>query len=516
MKKTYKFLVLILSLFFGFMFKVNAVSYCNDQTISTFNSSSSNTPASDQDISCGYDNGASERGHGYEFVEIYRSYDSNYGESYYVYNVVSSGGGQPNEYKMILCTAKFNSGDIVTYTEYDENSQSMLPYHSMGADTMEGDFYPNYSNGDYNDNLYYLLTEHNTDAHPNGMCPMYAGIKTVTYEDYQTEEFVYMYESYAVDTNGDETMTQFGDTVGGGTWINEMDRLSTTDELHDGYEYTRSDDGSVGYSAVTDVTVVPAKVKSGKITENQTIQEHYESNPCKTVGVLKTLKITHTIVDILKVISPIIIIIMASIKFGKAAINGDNDATKDASKYLVKKLILAVAIFLVPTMINLIVDIVYESPSVDDKSVKFGYCTVCLTGDKSTCDLYIETIENNQDADNIDEIIDDVVNPDYSDPNCSLASYNGLETYCRENSGGGNTAYGECIKANREYYERKCNCKNENYSGLSIYVFSKCQSQPENVRPQCAKDVTGQAASEARRLCEQGLSREEVARALDD
>ncbi|MCR5787838.1 MAG: hypothetical protein K6G37_01985 [Bacilli bacterium] len=503
MKKTYKFLVLIIALFFGYIVNASATSVCTDTTISNFNSSTTNIPASDQNISCGYDNGTSGRGRRYSFIEIYHASSATYGDSYYVYKV-SKGGASATTYKMMLCTAKFDD-NIVTYTEYSDEVGSMLPYSSMGADTMEGEFYPNYSNGDYNDNFYYFISDHDTELHPDGMCPEYAGFKTRTFDDgTQDETFVYMLEGVSSDNNGDSHIIINQDAVGF-SYEDYMTRLTVTDNQHSGYEHTED-----GYAATTDVLVVPPKIKATKVTEPDTIYEYYESNPCKTAGVLKTLRIVRTVIDIAKVVAPLIIIIVSSIKFGKAAVGGDQNALQDASKYFIKKIILSVVIFLVPTAINLVTDLVYESPNINDKSAKFGYCVTCLSGSKTSCDAYIDAIENNQNPEEIEEIIDEIDNPDYSNPQCELASYNGLATYAESHCSG--SVNGNCYQAIindanlKSVYKRKCNCKDNNFNGLNAYAASMCESQDVTIRENCLNSVRSQAQSEYRTRCEQNVA----------
>ena len=77
----------------------------------------------------------------------------------------------------------------------------------------------------------------------------------------------------------------------------------------------------------------------------------------------------------LKVAVPIIIIVMASIEFGKAAISSDDKAIGKAAKNLVQKLVIGIVIFFIPTIVNIIIGIVGE---MNDSSDEIAGCKTCL------------------------------------------------------------------------------------------------------------------------------------------
>ena len=63
------------------------------------------------------------------------------------------------------------------------------------------------------------------------------------------------------------------------------------------------------------------------------------------------------IFDWVRIIAPIIVIVLTSIDFAGALLKDDKDALSKASGKLVKRLIVAIALFLVPTILNILIDI---------------------------------------------------------------------------------------------------------------------------------------------------------------
>ena len=63
---------------------------------------------------------------------------------------------------------------------------------------------------------------------------------------------------------------------------------------------------------------------------------------------------------------PILLIIMGSIDFGKAAITSDSDALSKATKKFATRIGAGVAVFLLPTIINFIFDFIPVRNSFDE------------------------------------------------------------------------------------------------------------------------------------------------------
>lgn len=58
----------------------------------------------------------------------------------------------------------------------------------------------------------------------------------------------------------------------------------------------------------------------------------------------------------IQIIAPIIVIVLGSVDFASAILQDDKDALKKASNKLIKRLIIAIALFLLPILINFLLD----------------------------------------------------------------------------------------------------------------------------------------------------------------
>lgn len=112
---------------------------------------------------------------------------------------------------------------------------------------------------------------------------------------------------------------------------------------------------------------------------------------CEEEGVLKTLRIVHTLLVIAKIIVPLILIILGSIDYGKAAMAGDADMLEKTTAKLIKKLIVGIMIFLIPTIVDGIISFSQsDKDAADAKTGEFKKCALCFAGDKM-CDTYINS-----------------------------------------------------------------------------------------------------------------------------
>lgn len=92
----------------------------------------------------------------------------------------------------------------------------------------------------------------------------------------------------------------------------------------------------------------------------------------------KSLKIFQVIgyfLLIAKIIAPIILIILGSITFAKAALSNDEKATMDAAVMFGKKVLIGLIIFFVPTVLDFGLSLV---SGVSDTMQKFENCTACI------------------------------------------------------------------------------------------------------------------------------------------
>lgn len=97
------------------------------------------------------------------------------------------------------------------------------------------------------------------------------------------------------------------------------------------------------------------------------------SNFCEDTGILKALRIVGYFIFIAKILIPVILIVTGSMDFGKAVIEGKEDSMKKASNSLIRRAIIAVLVFLIPTVINYIFGVVIKSNFSD-----YNNCRACI------------------------------------------------------------------------------------------------------------------------------------------
>ncbi len=113
--------------------------------------------------------------------------------------------------------------------------------------------------------------------------------------------------------------------------------------------------------------------------------------PCES-ELLYTFRIIGYVIYAIKVLVPIIIIIMASVDFGKAMISGDDKDLKSSTTNIIKKIIIGVVVFFIPTLLMFVINLI---DSTNEVQSDFNKCTVCVldvTSDE--CKLNILNIEN--------------------------------------------------------------------------------------------------------------------------
>lgn len=106
---------------------------------------------------------------------------------------------------------------------------------------------------------------------------------------------------------------------------------------------------------------------------------------CEDSGFLSTILLAKTILEILCIVVPIILIVMLAIDLSKIIMGGDLDRTvKIVSKSIISKTLAAVAIFFVPTLVNLLLSMVNE--------VSYN-ASACWTNANSTTIAQFKAIE---------------------------------------------------------------------------------------------------------------------------
>ena len=108
------------------------------------------------------------------------------------------------------------------------------------------------------------------------------------------------------------------------------------------------------------------------------------NNFCSRSEVSGTFRFLGYIFFILKILIPIIIIVMASIDFGKAVIAQKDDEIKKSMKALVIRIIAGIIIFFVPSILNFVLNVISEDNKYgpnnlyNENTGTFKDCTTCL------------------------------------------------------------------------------------------------------------------------------------------
>ena len=109
---------------------------------------------------------------------------------------------------------------------------------------------------------------------------------------------------------------------------------------------------------------------------------------------MKIFKFIGTIITFIKIIVPIILVIMGSIDLAKAVMAQKDDEIKKGYQSLMKRVIVAVIIFFLPSLVSMIIGLVGEEEnSVKDENgtavkVDNTKCWKCaISGSNNACSL---------------------------------------------------------------------------------------------------------------------------------
>lgn len=98
---------------------------------------------------------------------------------------------------------------------------------------------------------------------------------------------------------------------------------------------------------------------------------------CEYGGVVRTFKIIGILINIVKVVVPILIIITAMINISKTILSGKTDDLKANFMQLAKQIIAGLVIFCIPTVLDFAFDNLAGDGTAYDPS-GFTVCTNCL------------------------------------------------------------------------------------------------------------------------------------------
>ena len=108
---------------------------------------------------------------------------------------------------------------------------------------------------------------------------------------------------------------------------------------------------------------------------------------CEREGILRAFKIGYLLLNIIRVLVPTIIVIIGTKDLMNAILQNDTDEMKKAPAIFIKRLIAGLAVFLIPSFINVTFNMVSNYEKEPDG---FTSCSVCLS-DSKECDTLIET-----------------------------------------------------------------------------------------------------------------------------
>lgn len=138
------------------------------------------------------------------------------------------------------------------------------------------------------------------------------------------------------------------------------------------------------YSASDDDTL--GGFEEGSMTEyNPSITQNMDDEPlpiqeikfCEETGVLKTFQVVGYLLYIAKIVVPLLLIILGSIDFAKSVLSSDDNAPKENLMNFIKRIIIAIIIFLIPTILNFLLSLVNGASETFEDS-EFTNCTTCL------------------------------------------------------------------------------------------------------------------------------------------
>lgn len=90
------------------------------------------------------------------------------------------------------------------------------------------------------------------------------------------------------------------------------------------------------------------------------------------------MKFFNTVLTIFKIVIPVLLIIFGMIDLGKAVVSSDEKAIKSSTSSLIKKLVAALVIFFLPTIVSAIINL---TGAKDDNGKPIGStaCIKCVT-----------------------------------------------------------------------------------------------------------------------------------------
>lgn len=94
---------------------------------------------------------------------------------------------------------------------------------------------------------------------------------------------------------------------------------------------------------------------------------------------------------VFKIVIPLLIIIFGMVDLGKAVIASDDKAVSKAAKSLLMRVIAGVVMFLIPTLIGLVFNLVGGFSSTE-AAEDYKICSQCITNPNGSCKNYADKL----------------------------------------------------------------------------------------------------------------------------
>lgn len=92
---------------------------------------------------------------------------------------------------------------------------------------------------------------------------------------------------------------------------------------------------------------------------------------CSDVAVSNIMYLIGVVVGVIRVAVPIVLIVLGMVDLVKALTSQDDKEIKSATKLIVKRVVIAIAIFLVPTIVRLVMTVISQN--------EYQQCIRCVT-----------------------------------------------------------------------------------------------------------------------------------------
>ena len=204
-------------------------------------------------------------------------------------------------------------------------------------------------------------------------------------------------------------------------------------------------------------------------------------DPCSNPSILKIVFFVKEIIKLLFIIIPIGAIAMLSFDMAKNVINGDESNQRKNLNVFIRRIIMLVIVFLVPTIVRFFVSFLNENISIDNNSF-----LTCISVDKEMIDKQLKVYKDN--------CIKEKGTWDSINETCSVSVYvpsvnvnNKTETKStNKSSTSSDITKGFVKKGNKIYYYRdgekvKGKVKVKNGKVTDIYWFNKSSGALEGV-----------------------------------